>query len=203
MRCLAFFSAALVWLGAAGSAAEAAVPCTTAQEWAALRAAAVAQELMVAGLTCQSVDAYNRFVTAYRPELMRSDADLKSYFLRREGRRGEAAYDTFKTKLANLSALSQLANPAGFCAAMRMAFDQASYRNQGLDRFVEGQRLLIALEEQALCRATAPIVEARAEPAPDATASERGPLVIESWSGRTYRTPKAARGRNLSPESGR
>ena len=125
MRCLYIFSAALVSLGALSSTVQAAA-CTSTQEWAAFRAAAVAQELMVAGLTCQSVDAYNRFVIGYRAELQTSDADLKSYFLRREGRRGEAAYDTFKTKLANLSALSQLANPAAFCAAMRTAFDQAA-----------------------------------------------------------------------------
>lgn len=201
MRYLKFLSAVLIWLGAAGTAAQAAAPCTTAQEWAALRAAAVAQQLMVAGLTCQSVDAYNRFVTAYRPDLMRSDADLKSYFLRREGKRGEAAYDTFKTKLANLSALSQLANPVGFCAAMRTAFDLAAYQNQGLDRFVADQRLLIALPGQNLCPAAAPVLEARAEPV--APASEREPLVIEAWSGRSYRTPPAATSRNLPPESGR
>ncbi len=188
MRCLNIISAVLVSLGALSSTVQAA-PCTTTQEWAAFRAAAVAQELMVAGLTCQSVDAYNRFVIGYRAELQTSDADLKSYFLRREGRRGEAAYDTFKTKLANLSALSQLANPAAFCAAMRTAFDQAAYQGAGLDRFVATQRLLIALPGQNLCPA---IVEARAEPAPAAPVSDRAPLVIEAWSGRTYAAPPAA-----------
>jgi hypothetical protein len=195
MRCLNIISAALVSLGVLSSTAHAA-PCTTAQEWAALRAAAVAQELMVAGLTCQSVDAYNRFVIGYRAELQASDADLKGYFLQREGRRGEAAYDTFKTKLANLSALSQLANPAAFCATMRTAFDQAVVQGQGLDRFVATQRLLIALPGQNLCPA---IVEARAEPVPAAPVSDRGPLVIEAWSGRTYSappgTPSAGRSR--------
>ena len=45
---------------------------------------------MVAGLTCQASDAYNRFVIAYRPELQKSDADLKAYFVRREGAQGRS-----------------------------------------------------------------------------------------------------------------
>ncbi len=147
------------------AAAQAASPCTTANEWAALRSAAVQQELMVAGLTCQSIASYNRFVVGYRAELQASDADLKAYFIKRDGRRGEAAYDTFKTKLANLSSLSEISNTSGYCAAMRIAFDQAG--RQSLAEFVAGQRLMIALPEQQLCVADpARPVLAGSEPVP-------------------------------------
>jgi hypothetical protein len=171
-------SAALVSLSLFGAAAQAA-PCTTPAEWAALKSAAVQQELMVAGLTCQAIGSYNRFVIAYRGELQASDANLKAYFIKRQGARGEAAYDTFKTKLANLSSLSEISNTSGFCASMQAAFNQVG--RQSLAQFVAEQRLLIALPEQQFCTtdparpvfagAAAPDRFAAAEPA------RRGPPV--------------------------
>src|SRR6185312_12142097 len=150
MRHWKFISASLLAVSLCSTSVEAASFCTTPDEMAALRTAAVQQELMVAGLTCQSSDAYNRFVLAYGPELQRSDADLKSYFLRREGARGEAAYDTFKTKLANLSSFSDVTNSA-YCANTRAAFAMALSRHQSLASFVADQRLMIALPAQQLC----------------------------------------------------
>lgn len=149
MRCWKSVSAALISASLLGATAVQAAPCTTSGEWAALRSAAVQQELMVAGLTCQAIGSYNRFVIAYRGELQASDADLKAYFIKRQGARGEAAYDTFKTKLANLSSLSEISNTSGFCASMRMAFNQVGRSN--LAEFVADQRLLIALPDQQFC----------------------------------------------------
>ena len=156
--------AGLLSVSLLGASAQAASLCTTPQEMAALRTAAVQQELMVAGLTCQAGEDYNRFVLAYRPELQKSDADLKAYFLRREGARGEAAYDTFKTKLANLSSFSDVTNSASYCANTRAAFAQAIERHQSLASFVADQRLMIALPAQHLCAeepANAPVVAAK------------------------------------------
>ena len=168
MRILKTGTVALISLGLLGASAQAATsPCTTPEELSALRTAAVQQELMVAGLTCQATDAYNRFVIAYRPELQKSDADLKAYFVRRNGARGEADYDTFKTKLANLSSLSDIANASGYCANAHAAFDMAMRSRQSLASFVADQRLMIALPEQQMCAATSarPVI-ATAEPAP-------------------------------------
>lgn len=157
-------SAALVSAGLLGTTAVQAAPCTTSGEWAALRSAAVQQELMVAGLTCQAIGSYNRFVIAYRGELQASDADLKAYFIKRQGARGEAAYDTFKTKLANLSSLSEISNTSGFCASMRVAFNQVG--RGSLAEFVAGQQLLIALPDQQFCAADPALpVLAASEPA--------------------------------------
>ena len=166
MRCLKAGAAALISLSLFGAGAQAATSlCTTPDEMAALRTAALQQELMVAGLTCHAIDAYNRFVIAYRPELQKSDADLKAYFVRRDGARGEAEYDTFKTKLANLSSLSDIANSSGYCANTHAAFDMAMRDRQSLANFVADQRLMIALPEQRLCAADpARPLTARAEP---------------------------------------
>lgn len=178
MRCWKQISASLISLSLFSAGAEAASLCTTPEEMAALRTAAVQQELMVAGLTCQAGEPYNRFVLAYRPELQRSDADLKAYFLRREGSRGEAAYDTFKTKLANLSSLSDIANGPSYCASARAAFAMALERHQSLTSFVADQRLMIALPEQQLCRPEmAPPAVTAAAPAP-VTLASTAPIAV-------------------------
>jgi hypothetical protein len=109
---------------------------------AALKTAAVQQELMVAGLTCHAGAAYNRFVLADRLDLQKSDADLMAYFKNRDG--SEAGYDSYKTKLANLAAGRQ-AGDDGFCAATARAFNAAE--GVGLAEFVGAQHLLIAAPE--------------------------------------------------------
>src|SRR5215469_16801466 len=119
-------SATLISLGLISQAAQAAAPlCTTQDELSALRTAALQQQLMVAGLTCHATEAYNRFVLSYRPELQKSDAELKSYFIRRGGEHGEADYDSFKTKLANLASLSNSTDGRAYCANARVAFEMA------------------------------------------------------------------------------
>jgi hypothetical protein len=87
-------------------------------------------------------------VTAYRPQLQKSDNDLKAYF-RRQG--SEAAYDTFKTKLANLSSLSDIANGPAYCANAAASFEAAFSGRQSLDDFVADQPLMIALPQPAMC----------------------------------------------------
>lgn len=177
MRRWKIISGSLLSISLCGANAEAASFCTTPDEMAALRTAAVQQELMVAGLTCQASDAYNRFVLAYRPELQESDADLKAYFVRREGTKGEAAYDTFKTKLANLSSLSDIANTGGYCASTRSAFALALTSHQSLASFVADQRLMIALPDQQLCSAEPARPIFAAAPA-EARVASAGPVAV-------------------------
>jgi hypothetical protein len=87
-------------------------------------------------------------VLAYQPELQKSDADLKAYFVRGGS---EAAYDTFKTKLANLSSLSDIANGPAYCSNAAAAFDMALKSRQALSSFVADQRLMIAMPQQTAC----------------------------------------------------
>jgi hypothetical protein len=107
-----------------------AASCTSLNDASALKTAVMQQELMVAALQCHEAASYNRFVMAYRGELQSSDAALKAFFVRRGGEHGEAGYDTFKTKAANLSALEQARDSRSFCADAHALFT-AALSNQG------------------------------------------------------------------------
>jgi hypothetical protein len=113
--------------------------CASPVDAAALKTAVMQQELMVAALQCHEEGAYNRFVMTYRPELQSSDATLKAFFVRRGGEHGEAGYDAFKTKAANLSALEQARDTPAFCADAHALF-RAALSNQGsLMSFVDAR----------------------------------------------------------------
>jgi hypothetical protein len=141
--------------------ALAAGSCATSADIAALKTAVINQELMVAAFQCHKASAYNRFITTYKSELRSSDAVLKAYFVR--SKHGEAGYDTFKTKAANLSALEQARNSAAFCADAHALFTAAFAHQGSLMSFVESRTADIG----NVCvepRATAPVlakVEAR------------------------------------------
>jgi len=122
--------------------ASAAVVCDQGSS-AALKTAAVQQELMVAGLMCHADAAYNRFVLADQPQLQKSDADLMTWFRNRDGT--EAGYDSYKTKLANLAANKSSAPGNGFCAAAARVFRASE--GVPLEDFIAGQHLLIAAPE--------------------------------------------------------
>ena len=108
---------------------------------AAMKTAAVQQELMVAGFTCNDGSQYNRFVTLHRAELQQSDAELMAYFKKRDHGK-EAGYDSYKTKAANLSASRSASDGALYCQAVDREFGIAA--NSTLKDFIEGERLLIA-----------------------------------------------------------
>ncbi len=110
--------------------------CVTPREASVLKTAVLQQQLMVAAFTCHDAPAYNRFVIAYRDELQRSDGALKAYFIRQRGGRGEAVYDTYKTRAANRWALAQARDTAGFCEATDALFDQAFATRSSLEVFV-------------------------------------------------------------------
>ena len=97
--------------------------CATQGDMAALRTAALQQELMVAAFSCHAIQQYNHFVLAHRAELIDSDARLKAYFVRARG--GEAGYHTYKTELANASSLRSIRDTDDFCAGAADDFDRA------------------------------------------------------------------------------
>lgn len=111
--------------------------CVTSADAAALKTAVINQELMVAAFQCREIGAYNRFVTTYRSELQSSDAVLKAYFVR--SKHGEAGYDSFKTKAANLSALEQARHSDAFCANAHALFTAAFAHQGSLMSFVESR----------------------------------------------------------------
>jgi len=137
--------------------AMAADRCATPGEIATLRVAALQQQLMVAALTCHEVRAYNRFVIDYRPQLQRSDHAMLALFMRKDGRSGgDAHYNAYKTKLANVSMLQQNADSGGYCSEARAMFEAAAANRGSLYDFVAAQHVSIRLpfedctEESAL-----------------------------------------------------
>ena len=72
----------------------------------AIKAAAVQQRLMVAALSCDAAQLYNRFVTSYQRELQASDRALQNFFRRLNGKTGTEDYHAFKTRLANASSMA-------------------------------------------------------------------------------------------------
>lgn len=131
----AFLAALCLSVSAHGAFAA----CIGARDAAALRIASLQQRLMVAGLACQSSEAYNRFVLAHRAELQRSDDDLKTWFI---ANGGEAGYDSYKTKLANLAAHGPATDRNAFCAATAEDFRGLSASGD-LQDAAAGEKLLV------------------------------------------------------------
>ena len=75
--------------------------CASATEISAIQVAAVHQELTDAALACgpKAVALFNQFQNTFSKELRRSDATMLRMFKRLNGNaRGDAAYDSFKTR---------------------------------------------------------------------------------------------------------
>jgi hypothetical protein len=152
----------------AALAADSAVAdrCATPSEMASLRVAAFQQQLMVAALTCHRISSYNRFVRAYRPSLINSDRNMLRLFLRLDGTDGDADYNAYKTRLANLAVLRNNASGGGYCREAREDFAAAASNRRPLADFVATRHLDVRLPYEA-CDSEAPTVEeATKAPAP-------------------------------------
>jgi len=115
--------------------ALAAPNCTAPQDMAALRTAALQQQLMVAAFACNDMKKYNRFVTSYKGELQKSDRVLLNFFVRQSAGSGTDNYDIYKTKLANDASLLSMRNPQ-FCRSADAAFGVAFSRKMPLTELV-------------------------------------------------------------------
>src|ERR1700710_232514 len=150
--------------------------CAWPTDASALKTAVMQQELMVAALQCHEAAAYNRFVLSYRGELQSSDATLKAFFVRRGGEHGEAGYDTFKTKAANLSALEQARDTRSFCADAHALFTGVLDHRGSLMSFVEAKSGDTGLGNICIESRPVPVMaQAEVKPAPIALAAK--PLV--------------------------
>lgn len=141
-----------------------AAPCASPSEAAALKTSVMLQQMMVAAFQCRESAAYNRFISTYRGELQSSDAALKAFFVRRGGERGEAGYDTFKTKAANLSGLEQARDARGFCADTRALFIAAAQHRGSLASFVEARSA--GMDIGAICKDSRPVMARADRPLP-------------------------------------
>ena len=109
---------------AAPRAKAKALKCASPAEVSAMQASAVQQELMVAALACGDAahsnyparDNYNAFQTRFAPELRAMDKLMLQMFGRViGGRKGDNAYNLFKTELAAKAELRRTHNHEDFC----------------------------------------------------------------------------------------
>jgi hypothetical protein len=152
------------------SANSAFAACAGPRAEAALKIASLQQRLMVAGLACHASEDYNRFVLAHRPELQRSDDDLKAWFI---ANGGEAGYDAYKTKAANLAAHGPATDQNAFCASAGGDF-RALAASGDLLQAAASEPLLgtEACEAPQMAEAAAPVRVARNDDAVAAEARE-------------------------------
>ena len=135
----------LVATSVATSAAQArAAACASAAEIHAIQVTAVHQELTDAALACgpKAVSLFNRFQTAFNRELRRSDATMLSMFKRMHGNaRGNAAYDSFKTRTIARAEIRRTKPGAhdNFCRTAELVFAAALAPDKPiLEDFVSG-----------------------------------------------------------------
>jgi hypothetical protein len=96
--------------------------CARPEDLSAVKAAAVQQRLMVAALSCDAIQLYNKFVTSYQKELQASDRTLENFFRRLNGRTGTEDFHAFKTRLANASSMQSIGDITGYCASAKEVF---------------------------------------------------------------------------------
>lgn len=125
-----------------GAEAKKALQCANPAEVTAMQASAVQQELMDAALTCgdEARTDYNAFQTSFGPELRRSDKTLLQMFHRVQGfKKGDAAYNLFKTNLASKAELRRVHAQQDFCTAANLVVAAALAPNRpSLKDFVDG-----------------------------------------------------------------
>jgi hypothetical protein len=126
-----------------GAEAKKALKCANPAEVTAMQASAVQQELMDAALTCGEAaqSNYNAFQTSYGPELRRSDKTLLTMFRRVLGfKKGDAAYNLYKTELASKAELRRLrGGHQDFCTAANLVIAAAlAPERPSLNDFVSG-----------------------------------------------------------------
>ena len=118
--------------------------CATHDEVATLKVAALQQQMMVAALTCHQTGAYNRFVRAYRSELQHSDHAMLSLFVRKDSSDGDADYNSFKTKLANVSMLKENEEGRSFCREAKANFSALAHQRSLAD-FASSRPVYVSL----------------------------------------------------------
>jgi hypothetical protein len=169
-RCLALGALLLTSCVVSGAADARRGRCASDDEMIAVQTAAVQQELMVAALTCNEVTRFNAFQTGFGPELRASDARLASLFRRLYGgRRGEAAYHAFKTKLANDSEMRSIHNNPAYCQeAGAMLTTAVAPERPRLAAFVRNLSIIIEQRPAEAC-----LVQAAAGDGPRAVRRHR------------------------------
>lgn len=121
MRMLLLSAVATLGLSAVSPVA-AQTSCANPTEFSAFQVRALQSHLMVGALTCDFRDQYNAVVIKHRSELDRSRLSIISYFNRTARGRGQSAFNTFDTELANTQASHSMRRGDQFCREVRPIF---------------------------------------------------------------------------------
>ena len=98
--------------------------CEFASDRTAFDIEGLKSQLMVTALACKEQDKYNEFMTRYKPDVAREEADLGAYFKRAYGRQYQKAYDDYISNLANVQEQDGLKAGTSFCENLTDLFDE-------------------------------------------------------------------------------
>lgn len=99
-----------------------AADCVAPRERDAQTVRALQSRLMIAALSCNARNDYNRFVTTYQRHLAYHGTGLRKYFRKKHGRGHKRALNSFVTELANGASQASIKNRSRFCAESRTIF---------------------------------------------------------------------------------
>ncbi|WP_404382556.1 hypothetical protein [Caenispirillum salinarum] len=123
-RMAAAVAVAALLTAAAGANPAAASSCADRDEAAALHVRSLQTWMVVASLTCGSVDAYNDFVLKFRPALQRHGDALIGYFQRTYGGQGTSKLNRYVTLLANQASALSLKDRGSYCTRTAEMYDE-------------------------------------------------------------------------------
>jgi hypothetical protein len=98
--------------------------CARPVEKAAIDVSALLSQLQLITLTCHTRDKYNAVIPHLRPALATKEKNLKAFFARAYGKRGQTEQDKYITELANLQSQFRLASGDRFCSSYSSMLDQ-------------------------------------------------------------------------------
>ena len=122
-----------VSLGLLASQAASAESCARPPERAAFDVVGLKSQLMVTAISCKLEERYNAFVMRYRPDLVKQERTLDSYFGRSFGRRATQEHDDYITSLANSQSQTGIRSGMAFCQQNTGLFDEVMALKNGTE----------------------------------------------------------------------
>ncbi len=98
--------------------------CARPAEKAAVGVSALVSQLQLITMTCGTRDKYNALIRHLRPALVTKEKNLRAFFARAYGKRGQTEHDKYITELANLQSALALKSGDRFCSVSSGMFDQ-------------------------------------------------------------------------------
>ena len=100
--------------------------CASLTEKEAISVSALLSELQLITISCHTNSSYNALIPRLRPALATKEKNLKAFFARAYGKRGQTEHDKYITELANLQSQQALKSGERFCSRNSNMFDQIS-----------------------------------------------------------------------------